>query len=908
MGIDLHSHSGAPPKPEHIHAPSRSRLARPGIDSPLVLDLKEAANCLPQLVGGKAINLAALMRARLPVPSGFCVTTAAFELFLDDCPERDDCRAMLAQAGPGRHADLADIRRTVVGWLAATTLPVAMQNAVRRAWQKQGRLRRYAVRSSATVEDAADHSFAGQFESFLNVQGEAALLQAIKACWLSLYSERALAYQVKHQLSPAKAAMAVVVQEMVAAEHAGAMFTADPATGSRRRIVIEAVPGTGEKLVAGQVNPERLVLNKGTLRIIRRQSPDVQRLLDESAARRLGKLARKVERLFVGPQDIEWAVVGNRPFLLQTRPITVICPAKSWEERQVWSNVNSGEVAPDVMTPASWSLISLFLNRIAGSMLRMMGADISRAAVVGRVAGRVYFNVNTGLAIMKPFFFLLNRIPNLEKALGGGQIQELHRQGLLDIPEEDLPDLGFGWARYVLSWPRILVNLLAHSPRRGDAWARRLKNRQDALAGVNVSSMSTPELLAFFEELIQTGFEGWDLTYLFTQAVSLPVFQKVCRDWLDDPDLAMGYRLFAGLGGLPETEAGLALWRLAMLAHRERPTEDALLAGGSWTHVRARLEPTPPGQEFLSAWQAFMAEHGHHCRGELELFNPRWSERPDYILDLVRGYLRAVGQANPLEAHRRLAQEREQLTAQCYRRLRNPIKRWIFARALRRAQKLAVNREEWKSQGVRHLTLLRRVLLVLGERLEQGGVLTRADDVFFLELTEITPVANRQARFDAKAVIAVRRAEYERNVTLTPPQIVVGRFDPTIQSSPAADTNAAVLQGIPIFPGVVTGPARVILRADDHEHVLPGEVLVAPFTDPAWTPYFLPAAGVVMDLGGILSHGSIIAREYGLPAVTNVGSATRSIRSGDLIQVDGSRGRVTLLKRAMTAAGLPSTA
>ena len=198
---------------------------------------------------------------------------------------------------------------------------------------------------------------------------------------------------------------------------------------------------------------------------------------------------------------------------------------------------------------------------------------------------------------------------------------------------------------------------------------------------------------------------------------------------------------------------------------------------------------------------------------------------------------------------------------------------------------------------MRHLTALRRILLALGARLEHEGVLARAEDIFFLKVTKVAPVAVGQAPFDHKAVITQRRAEYEWNLLLTPPPVVVGRFDPARQSTPTADASVTVLQGIPVFPGVVTGPARVILRTDDHEHVLPGEILVAPFTDPAWTPYFVTAAAVVMDQGGILSHGSIVAREFGLPAVTNAGSATRVIRTGDRIQVDGNCGRVVVLQR-----------
>ena len=862
----------------------------------MVLNLKDLRPDQHGRVGGKAANLAAMMKARLQVPPGFCVTAAAFDDFLNSCPKREELSRILSQLTVERLDQVTELSKHATACLADALIPPQVEAAVLTAWREQGAERVYAVRSSATVEDAAEHSFAGQFESFLNVRGKDALLAAIKECWRSLFSARALAYQAKEDLPVKKAAMAVVVQEMVPADAAGVLFTVDPVSGNAGRVVIEGTPGLGGQLVSGKVNPDRVVLDKATLRVMEQRRTTEAPSLDGVLTRRLGKLARKVERLFGGPQDLEWAVAGGKVFLLQARPVTSTALAKSWEDRQVWTNLNTGEVLPDVMTPMTWSVLQLLLAPLFRSVLQYHGADFRRGPLAGLVAGRAYFNVNTGLAVLKPFRFVLRRIPNLVQALGGGQATD-DQQALADIPDEDLPDLGFRWPRFILSWPGSLYLLIRHSPRRGDAWCARLKSQTDAQVGLDVKSMSTPALVKSFDRLIQESFRGWDLLYLVTQAPALPVFRKACRDWLNDPDLTLGYRLFGALGGLPETEAGLALWRLAVLGHAGRQTEAELLSEDGWSPVSERLRQTEHGRQFLAAWDAFMSEHGHHCRGELELFNSRWSETPDYILSLVRSYLRAIGQSNPLEKQRRLAEERRQLTEQCCQRLKNPVKRWIFSWSLRRAQRLAVNREEWKNQAVRHLTVLRRMLVLLGTRLLKEGRLAQPDDIFFLEVAELQSAADSQAPFDARAVIARRREEYEKNLTLTPPPVVIGRFDPNTQAAPVADANATVLAGIPVFPGTVTGRAKVILRANDHEQVLPGEILVAPFTDPAWTPYFVTAAGVVMEQGGILSHGSIVAREYGLPAVTNAGSATRIIRTGDLVQVDGNHGRVTVLAR-----------
>jgi pyruvate,water dikinase len=434
----------------------------------------------------------------------------------------------------------------------------------------------------------------------------------------------------------------------------------------------------------------------------------------------------------------------------------------------------------------------------------------------------------------------------------------------------------------------------------------RFKKQTDELDRLDPGAISTPELARLGVQVIREVFNDADVLYLATQGAALPVFQKACRDWLGEPGLAL--RLFAALGGMPVAEAGLALWRLAARAHADGDTEAAVSSEISWPEVCARLHRAEHGRKFLAAWDGFMNEHGHHCRGEFELSNARWCETPDYILGLVRGYLRSLGQSDPLENQRRLAEERERLTDQCRARLKHPIKRWIFSHSLRRAQEVTVYREQLKNLGIRRFAFVRRVLLVLGQRLHEQGRLSRRDDIFFLEVSELEPVATGGDSFDWRERIESRRQEHEKNLKLHPPRVVNGRFDPNAPAWPVANADAKLLEGIPVSPGIATGPARVILRTDDHTQVLPGEILIAPFTDPAWSPYFITAAGVVMEQGGILSHGSIVAREYGLPAVTNVASATRVIRTGDLVQVDGNRGRVSVLIRTSGTTHLPVNA
>jgi pyruvate,water dikinase len=418
----------------------------------------------------------------------------------------------------------------------------------------------------------------------------------------------------------------------------------------------------------------------------------------------------------------------------------------------------------------------------------------------------------------------------------------------------------------------------------------RLKARNDELDRLDIDATGTDELARMVADSLRDNLKEMNLLFLLPGGLAIGLFQKVCQRWLGDEDLTSAYKLMAAQGGIADTQAGLDLWRLTALAHDDPQTERLFLSDDIWADIRPKLSP-----QFLATWDQFMAEHGHHCRGELEFINARWAETPDYVLDLVRNYLRAVDRIDPIQKQSRLAQEVAELAEQCRQKLNSRIKRRIFNWSLKRTQKVARDRENWKNEAVRLVAAFRRILLALGTRLQEKGTLAHRDDIFFLEIPEVQPVVSGIADFDVAECIATRRAEYERNCTFTPPPVVVGRFDPDKHVAPQVDTDVEIFRGIAVSPGVVTGPARVILRTDDDQHVQAGEILVAPFTDPAWTPYFLPAAGVVMDMGGILSHGAIIAREYGIPAVVNVGLASKIIKTGQQICVDADRGTVTIL-------------
>jgi pyruvate,water dikinase len=377
---------------------------------------------------------------------------------------------------------------------------------------------------------------------------------------------------------------------------------------------------------------------------------------------------------------------------------------------------------------------------------------------------------------------------------------------------------------------------------------------------------------------------------------AFPFLHLVCAKWLDD-DGSIANSLLAGAGDMDDAVAGLDLWRLAVAADADPRVRDLILSDAGFSQIEPELARLDSAKVFLKTWNDFMDRHGHHCRAELELYNPRWAETPDYILNLVRNYINQIGKTDPIQNAEDLARQRRQLEQQCRKKLKNPLKRMIFNLLLFRSQRGSIFRENVKSQVIMLLFSLRKMVLELGKKLADKGVLKNQDDIFFLRLAELDPVARDKADFDIHKIITDRREEYDKNTLISPPDVIFGKFDPDKYVPESVDTDVETLTGMPVSPGVVTGYARVILRADADQQVLAGEILVAPFTDPGWTPYFVTAAAIVMDQGGILSHGSIVAREYGIPAVVNVGSATQIIKTGQTVEVDGNQGTIKILQQ-----------
>jgi len=869
----------------------------------------------PAAVGAKALSLARMSHIGLSVPAGFCVTAAAYREHLkcnNIMPRLAADTAKLVDASPEKKRDiLAGVRQTIIA--APMTDELAEQIRIHYVTLEAHRV---AVRSSATAEDLPGHSFAGLYDTYLGVTSLDNCIKAVQKCWASLWTERAYIYREKNGFDHLEAKMAVIVQSLVPADASGIIFTADPLTGRTDRIIVEATFGLGDLLVSSKVTGDRFLINKKNLGILSRTVAEkkIEHIfdnrglvteqvvpaeqshkpsIDDRTARKLAKLAKKAEILFGGPQDMEWALDGTEIFLLQSRPITALVTTPSSRDRWVWSSLPAREVIPDVVTPLTKSLFDNLTADMFDPVFDILCIDRRGTPLYDYFAGRVYFNASfwgaVGRYIPRPIRYDLTRFAGSNAALA--KILEIFK----NVTEDDLPKIKVNRTRFILKLPLLITGILSCTPRKGQILLAKIKAKNQKWQHLDVAGLSAEQIVGCCAEVITAFFDMLGYApYLFATMIAYFGLELVCARWFSD--IAYTGRLLAGVGDMDDAQAAMDLWQLAVKVHQTPEVEQVILSELNWQSAKEKLMTIKSSDHFLKSWDEFMARHGHHCRGEIEAYNRRWRETPDYILKLLRGYLTGIDRADPIQNYSDQAQHRRQLEEQCRRQLRNPVKRMLFNHLLVRSQASAVLRENIKSEVIKLVAGMRKLLVELSRKLHAGGVLAGSDDIFFLTFEEIGLVVGGHAEFDVKNIIAARRAEYDKWNLVTPPDVIVGRFDPDNYVPEQVEANVDVLKGLAVSPGVATGKAKVILRTDSNTQLEAGEILVAPFTDPGWTPYFLLAAGIVMDQGSLLSHGSIVAREYGIPAVVNAGNATKIIKTGQTIQVDANHGIVKILR------------
>ncbi|MBI3269448.1 MAG: hypothetical protein HYZ53_10545 [Planctomycetes bacterium] len=868
-------------------------------------------------VGGKGFRLGLLLQAGAAVPDGFCLTTRAREYFLEAPGLLDWIRERTTAIPAGREAErLAEVRAR----MHDEPLPADLAHLIRKTVASRLDGARLAVRSSGVQEDLAHASFAGQYETHLNVTGAEAVEQAVRKCWSSTWKPGVWTYCRDHQVDPRALQMGVVVQRMVPADAAGVLFTVNPLTGRDREMVIEAAWGLGEALVSGQVSPDRYAYDwyreceterrvaRKELEIVPIDAPPftvtrpvpadrIERpVLTSEEVRELAAQALAVQARFGCPQDIEWARAEGRCWCLQARPITRIAYSSVPGE---WTTADfkDGGVSSSVCTPFMWSLYDFIWERVMPAYLtdiHVLDASAPPKLWGDMFFARPYWNVGEVKAA-------LMRLPGFkERAFDRDLGIELTYEGEGRVTPTTLGGILRG-LRVLSALDRSFRERLEQDRRFAAAQREKLHElRRDAPDGLD-----TKTLFARFRKLIEEHYNESESSYFLTifdnsnaKLSFKELFDSVNENGRFDGDLLA---LFGGLEDLSHLRPMVALWELARAIRRD---------AASLRHFREESVA-----DLVAAWRAgaagpfdaelrgYLAEHGYHSAKELDITVPCWREDPTFVFEGLRSLLREDAEPpDPRDASRRQRVEAERARDRIASALGSgpwarlfPFKRRAFLRRLALVREFLWWREELRDLSTRMYNLIRTHALAVGARLAVGGALERGSDVFLLPFPDVfRTMYGESTRDETRALVEKNRRYLESFRSFANPNEIGDRYGgDRKRAEPAAGADGALL-GIACSPGRVEGRARVIADLADAERLERGDVLVTRFTDPGWTCKFGMLSAVVTETGGLLSHAAVISREYGIPAVLAVEGATRRIPDGRRVVVDGGRGHVEL--------------
>jgi pyruvate,water dikinase len=881
-----------------------------------VLGLQEVDETRVAVVGGKGAHLGGLSRIDgIRVPAGFCVTTDAFRRIMAEASSANDRLDRLSRLDPDDREAIRTLSAEVRRIIEEIAIPGDLAAAITRALARLGEHAAHAVRSSATAEDLPTASFAGQQDTYLNVVGPAAVLQHVSRCWASLFTERAVTYRQRNGIDHRTVHMAVVVQRMVFPHAAGVLFTADPITSNRKVASVEASFGLGEALVSGLVNPDVYKVRDGEVvaRAIaakeravhaspaggtREQAIDPERqeqpALTDAQVVRLAQLGRRIEAHFGRPQDIEWCLVDDGFRILQSRPITTLfpIPESGDQENHVYVSVGHQQMMTDPMKPLGLSFWQM-----------------TTPAPIAEAGGRLFVDVTRRLASPTSRAGLLELVGKSDPLTGDALRTILDRDGFIrPLPDEGPPGpLAGGAPAPIETDPAIVTELIGRT--------------ETSIAAVkrDIRTKSGEALLDFIREDIR------ELRRILFDPRSHQVFMSAMEAtwWLNE-------RLEAWLGeknaadtltqSVPHnvtSEMGLALLGVADVI-RPHPDVVALLEhvedevlrearernGEPFGEPASRtdkqfldeLPKLPGGREARDAIETWLDKYGMRCVGEIDITRPRWSELPSTLVPMILGNVRNFEPGAGERRFERGRQEAWKKERELLERLRalpdGERKAEETKRMIDRVRTFIGYREYPKYGMVSRYFVYKQALWEEAERLVRAHVLREKEDIFYLTFGELHDVV-RTNRVDDR-LIGRRREAFKSYQALTPPRVLTSDGEVIAGAYRREDLPDGALIGLPVSAGTVEGRARVILDTA-RAKLEPGDILVTAYTDPSWTPLFVAIAGLVTEVGGLMTHGAVIAREYGLPAVVGVLDATRLIPDGQRIRVHGTDGYVEIL-------------
>jgi len=867
-----------------------------------VLGFQDIDKTKLMVVGGKGANLGELSRIEgIRVPDGFCITTEAYKRIIGETPsinELLDQLSLLKVEDRDKIGELSGEIRKVIEGIA---IPQAITEEINGFLSRLGEENAYAVRSSATAEDLPAASFAGQQDTYLNVIGKEAILKHISKCWASLFTERAVIYRLQNGFDHRKVLLAVVVQKMVFPQAAGILFTADPVTSNRKVLSIDASFGLGEALVSGLVNADIYKVRNGKIidkkistkklaiyalkdggtkvQEIEPERQNRQALTDEQILQ-LERIGRKIEEHFGSPQDIEWCLADDAFYIVQSRPVTTLfpIPEANDQENHVYISVGHQQMMTDPMKPLGLS----FWQLTAGRPMFIAG-------------GRLFVDVTPDLASPSKRHILVNVLGKSDPVIKDALTTILERGDYIKSLPDDKQEQSSGKSnqgpppsRYqaLIDYDPTIVSELM---KRSQASIEELKH--------NIQTKSGSDLIDFILEDIPEmkkvlSDPRSSAVYMTAMNASSWINEKM-EEWLGEKNVAD--TLTQSVPNNITSEMGLDLLNVAdvirpypeVVEYLQHTRDDSFLDG---------LLKVRGGKEARDAISAYLSKYGMRCAGEIDITRPRWNEKPTtlvpMILSNIKNFEPGAGKRK-FEQGRQEALKKEQELVDRLKQLPDGEQK---AEETKRMINLVRNysgyREYPKYGMVSRYFVYKQALLKEAERLVRANVIRESEDIYYLTFEELREVV-RTNKLDYQ-VISKRKDDYKLYEKLTPPRISTSDGEIISGHYNREHLPAGAIAGLAVSSGVIEGRARVILSMEDAD-LEDGDILVTSFTDPSWTPLFVSIKGLVTEVGGLMTHGAVIAREYGLPAVVGVENATKLIKEGQRIRVHGTEGYVEIL-------------
>ncbi|MDD0818551.1 phosphoenolpyruvate synthase [Bacillus cereus] len=868
--------------------------------SSFVLDFQEIEKGQLSLVGGKGLNLGELSNIQgIEVPEGFCVTTVGYEKAIEQNENLQTLLQQLTKLKLEDRAQIGEMSKEIREVIMAVQIPSDVVEAVAHYLSRFGNEHAYAVRSSATAEDLPYASFAGQQDTYLNIIGKEAILQHVRKCWASLFTERAVMYRMQNGFEHNQVSICVVVQKMVFPEASGILFTADPITSSRKILSIDASFGLGEALVSGLVSADNYKVKEGKIvdKVISTKKVAIYALkeggtetkqinsaqqkiqtLSEQQILQLAQIGRQIEAYFGCPQDIEWCLVDNTFYIVQSRPITTLypIPEENDEGNHVYISVGHQQMMTDAMKPLGLSFFLLTTN-----------------APMRKAGGRLFVDATQRLASPASRDYLINTLGKSDPLIRDALTTIIERDDFITLlPDEEKKEKSASKSKLPVSSqpeiendPAIVTELIKNS----EASLEELKQNMQLKSGVDVFDF----ILEDIQQLKKVLFNPQSIAVIMAGMNASTWINEKMEQWLGEKNAAD--TLSQSVQNNITSEMGLALMEVADVI---RPYEEVIaylqhVENDSFLDEFVQFKG---GEKAREAIYAFLNKYGMRCSGEIDITKTRWSEKPTTIIPMILNNIRdfeyGASKRKFEEGLQEALKKEEELIDRLQQLPDGKQKVEETKRMIRNIRNFIGYREYPKYGMINRYFIYKQALLKEAEQLVQSGVIHEVDDIYYLTFEELHEVVRtKKLNYD---LIHKQKNDYKLYEKLTPPRIMTSDGEIITGKYKRENLPVDAIAGLPVSSGLVEGRARVILNMED-TNLEEGDILVTAFTDPGWTPLFVSIKGLVTEVGGLMTHGAVIAREYGLPAVVGVENATKLIKDGQRIRVHGTEGYIEVL-------------